>query len=348
MSDASLASQFARISRRRTAILVAGLVALLVSVALDLLAGPAELGLADIARGLVDPAGMEPRFRVILWSVRLPDALIALGVGAALGLAGIEIQTVLNNPLASPYTLGIASAATFGAALTIVLAPALPWLPGAAVLPVMALAFALGAGGVVLLVTSALGGVRETVVLFGIAMLFLCDAATALLMYLADAEAVQQIVFWTIGSLTKAGWLELGLVSLVFALVFPFSLRNVWALTLLRGGEEHARAIGVDVARLRRRAILRVSVLTAFAVCFVGSIGFVGLLGPHMARLVIGEDHRFLVPASALGGALLLSVASWLSKSLLPGVVIPVGILTAMAGVPFFLLLIMLGRRAAR
>lgn len=129
-------------------------------------------------------------------------------------------------------------------------------------------------------------------------------------------------------------------MTLCVLAVAPFSLGRVSAMTVLRGGEAQAAALGLDVARIRRAAILRASALTAFAVCFVGTIGFVGLVGPHIARLALGEDHRFLIPGSALCGALILSLASFLSKAVLPGVVIPVGILTSVVGVPVFLGLI--------
>lgn len=342
---APLHERFGRIARRRRLVLLGLVLALLASLAADLMAGPAALDAWQVLRGLIDPGSLSPRHRIILWEVRLPDALIALSVGAALGLAGVETQTILDNPLASPFTLGVSSAAVLGASTAIVLSSTLPFVPPVIALPAMALLFALASGGFVLLVVRLTGGSRETVVLFGIALVFLCNALTSALHYLADSDQTQRIVFWTIGNLTKAGWTEVAVVTAWFLAVLPFSLRHVWLLTLLRGGEAHARSLGVDVAWLRTWVILRASVLAAFAVCFVGAIGFIGLVGPHIARLLVGEDHRMLVPASALGGALLLSVASFLSKSLLPGAIIPVGILTAVVGVPVFLCLLAAQRR---
>lgn len=336
---------YASLTRRRYIALALLSAGLLLSLMLDLSAGPAGLALGDIVGGLLDPDSMDIRHRVILWQVRLPDALIAVVVGAALGLAGVETQTILDNPLASPFTLGVSAAAVLGASVAIVLTPAMPLIPQTAALPAFALVFALGAGAVILTVVRFGGGARETVVLFGIALVFLCNALTSALHYVADADAIQQIVFWTIGNLTRAGWWEVSIVTACFLVVLPFSLRHVWWMTMLRGGEAHARSAGLDVARLRVQVILRTSVLAAFAVCFVGSIGFVGLVGPHIARLLLGEDHRALVPGAAICGALMLSVASFLSKSVLPGAIVPVGILTAVIGVPVFLALLAVQRR---
>ncbi|WPZ32363.1 iron ABC transporter permease [Thalassobaculum sp. OXR-137] len=336
---------YAGLTRKRTAVLAALSTALMLSLLLDLSAGPAGLGLWDIVVGILDPDSLDPRHRVILWQVRMPDALIAVVVGACLGLAGVESQTILDNPLASPFTLGVSAAAVLGASVAIILAPSMPLIPQTAALPVLALLFALGAGMVILAVVRFGNGARETVVLFGIALVFLCNALTSALHYVADADAIQQIVFWTIGNLTKAGWWEVAIVTACFLTVLPFSLRHVWWMTMLRGGEAYARSAGLDVAKLRVQVIFRTSVLAAFAVCFVGSIGFVGLVGPHIARLLLGEDHRALVPGAVLCGALMLSVASFLSKSVLPGAIVPVGILTAVIGVPVFLGLLALQRR---
>lgn len=342
---ASTLDAYAGLTRRRYLALGLLSVGLLLSLLLDLSAGPAGLGIGDILGGIVDPESLDIRHRVILWQVRLPDALIAVVVGAALGLAGVETQTILDNPLASPFTLGVSSAAVLGASVAIVLSPAMPLIPQTATLPALALVFALGGGAVILAVVRFGGGARETVVLFGIAMVFLCNALTSALHYVADADALQQIVFWTIGNLTRAGWWEVAIVTACVAVIAPFSLRHVWWMTMLRGGEAYARSAGLDVARLRVQVVLRTSVLAAFAVCFVGSIGFVGLVGPHIARLLLGEDHRALVPGAAICGALMLSAASFLSKSVLPGAIVPVGILTAVIGVPVFLTLLAVQRR---
>jgi iron complex transport system permease protein len=335
-----LYDRYRAISLRRTLILV-GLAALtLTAFLMDIAAGPANLGIADIIRSITAPDTLEPRMQIIIWQVRMPDALIALAVGAALSLAGVETQTTLNNPLASPFTLGIASAATLGAAFFIVVAPAVGAIGHALLLPAFAFVFALAAAFTILMLSGLHGGTSSTLVLYGIALVFLCEALTAALQYVASAEVIQQIVFWNIGNLTRAGWIEVAVVSATFAVILPLSLRDVWVLTALRGGEEQAQSAGLSVKHIRLWVMVRVSILAAVAVCFVGTIGFVGLVGPHIARMLLGEDHRFLVPGACLTGAALLSLASCLSKVVVPGAIVPVGIITAIIGVPVFVLLI--------
>jgi len=180
----------------------------------------------------------------------------------------------------------------------------------------------------------------ETVVLLGIALVFAFNALVALVQFVSSQEALQQLVFWSMGSLSRATWNHVGVLAVVLAAVTPFSLLAAGRLTSLRLGEDRARSFGVDVSRLRFLALLRVSMLAATSVAFAGTIGFVGLVGPHMARLLLGEDHRFLLPASVLCGALVMSLASVASKTLVPGALMPVGIVTAIVGVPVFLLLI--------
>jgi len=306
----------------------------------DLSTGPTDIDITTLVRGILDPASLDARLHVIIWQVRLPDSLIALAVGAALGLAGVETQTVLNNPLASPYTLGISAAATLGAATAIVVQPVLSFVPVMSMLPILAFLFAVGSSMLILGLSAFHGGGASTVILYGIALVFLCNALTAALQFVASSESVEQIVFWTVGNLTKAGWIEVGIVAAAFLLLLPLSLRGVWTMTALRGGEEQARSAGIAVSRLRLFVMLRVSLLAAVSVCFVGAIGFVGLVGPHIARMILGEDHRFLIPGACLTGAAVLSLASCLSKALLPGTIVPVGIVTAIIGVPVFLALI--------
>lgn len=331
---------------RRRALVVALLgLSMVLSLSLDLLTGPSDLSPADLWGALTGTPETAPAMRVIVWQVRLPAALLALLVGAALSLAGAEMQTILDNPLASPFTLGVSSAAAFGAALAIVLGLGLPFLPPQ--LTVVANAFLFAFASVLFLQVLARGGRSDvgTLVLFGIALVFTFNALVALLQLVASPDSLQQLVFWGMGSLAEADWPAVAILSGVVAVIVPFSLLSAWRMTALRLGDERARSYGVDVGRLRFQSLLRASLLAATAVAFVGTIGFVGLVGPHVARLLTGEDHRFFLPASLLTGALVMSLASILSKALVPGLLLPVGIVTSLVGLPVFILLVHRSRR---
>ena len=344
----SLADDYRRFVWRRVLCLGGLTLAAMTALLVDIASGPSMLGLMDVFRGLLNPEGIDAGTRVIIEDIRLPYALMAVVVGACLGLAGAEMQTVLNNPLASPFTLGVGAAATLGASLVIAFNISVLGVAAHVLLPLSAFVFAAAASLLILVLSRTLGASVHAVVLFGIALLFGINAVVGLIQFMADAESVQQIVFWTMGSLARASLDKVAIVALVLALCLPFSLRNAWAMTLLRSGEEQARSLGIRVERMRLVVLMRVSLLTAAAMCFVGEIGFIGLVAPHIARLMLGEDHRFLLPGSALAGAVLLSLSSIASKLLVPGVVLPVGIVTALVGIPLFITLIIgRSRRAA-
>jgi iron complex transport system permease protein len=344
----SLAQHYRMFVWRRRAVLLAMAVLLAACFLTDIASGASAFQVRDILAGLFTPSALTRAQSVILWDVRLPYAVMAVCVGGALGLAGAEMQTVLNNPLASPFTLGVSAAATLGASLVIVFDVDPLGVGQNYAIALGAFLSAVLATFVVQALSRLYGGTIEVVVLFGIALAFAFNALVALVQFIADANTLQQVVFWSMGSLARANWSKIGVVAGVLAVCLPFSLRHVWAMTALRGGEEHARSYGIAIDRLRLIALLRVSLLAAVAVAFVGTIGFVGLVGPHMARLLLGEDHRFYLPGSMLCGAVLLSGASIASKTLIPGVLLPVGIVTALVGIPVFLTLILVQRKLPR
>ncbi len=321
-------------------------VVLATTVLLDVLTGPAGLTLFDVLGTLLHPEAADPTLRTIVWTFRLPTALMALLVGAALGIAGAEMQTILNNPLASPFTLGVSAAASLGAALAIVLGSLSQLIPSEFLIPVNAFLWALLGAAAIYGIGRIRGGSTETVVVGGVALHFLFSSGVAFLQYVASEDALQSIVFWIFGSLQGASWSRLGILATVVALAIALLLSRAWRLTALRLGDEHARSLGIEVQRLRLQTLVLISVLTATAVCFAGAIGFIGLVAPHLARMAVGEDQRFFLPMSAIYGALLVSVAALVSKAVLPGTVFPIGIATAAIGAPFFAGVALLKRRA--
>lgn len=326
--------------RRKRWLLASFAVLLLFSLLLDLALGPARYSLEEVVRALLWPDSVAAQVRVVVWEIRMPMALMALVVGAALSLAGAQMQTILNNPLASPFTLGISAAASFGAALGLAFGVKLFPVVAEYVVPLNAFVMAMLSAVLIHLMSMKRGVTAETIVLLGIALVFTFNALLALVQYFATEQAVAAVVFWTMGSLTKATWPKLGITSLVILVTLPIFVRHSWALTALRLGDDKAASFGINVPRLRFQTLALVSLLAAFPVAFVGTIGFVGLVGPHIARMLIGEDQRFFLPASLLTGALLLSVSSLVSKTLIPGAIFPIGVVTSLIGVPFFISLI--------
>ncbi|MDZ7321890.1 iron ABC transporter permease [Kosakonia sacchari] len=328
------------ILRRRVSLLALLVVFIAASMMLDFTLGPSGLPLETLWQTLVDPASADAGTRVIVWDIRMPYALMAIIVGLTLGLAGAEMQTILNNPLASPFTLGVSSAAAFGAALAIVLGIGIPGVPAQWFISANAFIFALLAALLLDGITRWTQVATSGVVLFGIALVFTFNALVSMLQFIANEDTLQGLVFWTMGSIARASWEKLGILLLALAVIMPLSMLSSWKLTSLRLGEDRAISFGINVRRLRLATLLRISILSALSVAFVGPIGFIGLVAPHIARMVFGEDHRFYLPGSALIGALVLSLASIVSKNLIDGVIIPVGIVTSLVGVPFFITII--------
>ena len=327
---------------------------MLLFVAIVLLAGiAATLGSADISVTEVYTAILARFFpghfqsdwfsETIVWGLRLHRIALAVVGGMGLAIAGAVMQGILKNPLASPFTLGISSAASFGAALAIILGAG--FVGGEWMIIGNAFVFTIVASMTVYGLAKYKGITPETMILAGIAIMYLFQAMTSFLQYVGHAEQVQEVVFWMMGSLGRSSWDKVWIVSAVIALCFPYLLLKSWDINALGAGDETATSLGVNVERTRIVCMMAVSLITASVICFTGTIGFIGLVSPHITRMIIGGDHRFLLPASALVGGLLLLAADSAARTLLAPVVMPVGIMTAFLGVPFFVYLFMKRRK---
>ena len=279
---------------------------------------------------------------ICVWKLRLPRILMGVAAGFGLGVAGCVMQGVLRNPLASPYTLGIASGAGFGASLGILAGAG--FVGGQYLVIGNAFAFALVVSFIILGLSSRRGATPESMILAGIAMMYLFTAMTMTLQYFAEAEAVKGAIFWMVGSLGRASWSKLSLVSVVLVCCVPLLILKSWDLNVLGAGDETAKSLGVQVERTRIITMVLASLLVAGIVCFTGTIGFIGLVAPHICRMVIGGDNRFLIPTSGLVGAILLVAADTVARTIMAPVILPVGIMTAYLGVPLFIYLILRGR----
>ncbi|WP_424137786.1 FecCD family ABC transporter permease [Roseomonas chloroacetimidivorans] len=329
-------------------LLLAGFAALLA----DLVVGSGTLTVREVIDGLLSPFTVDPTVRVVLWELRMPITFTAALAGIGLALAGSLMQTVLNNPLAEPFTLGISSAAGFGAALamvfgTSVLGAAADWLPAELFISVNAFVFALATVVFVTLLARRAGMGVETVTLLGIAVHFTFSALLAVAQYMADQNQLQSLVFWLLGSLLKATWMKVTINAIIVALILPLLLARAWALTALRGFGDGAVVLGIRVERLRFTMLVAAALLAASATATIGVVGFVGLVAPHMARMLVGEDQRFSLAVTAACGLLVLTLASLVSKLIIPGAVLPIGMVTSLLGLPFFLAQILHSRRRA-
>ena len=331
---------------RKVRLLGAAVAMLLVLLAVDLSTGPIELSFQQIVTTLLWPNSVELQQHTVVWILRMPLAVMALLVGAILGVAGAVMQTLLSNPLASPYTLGISASASFGAALAIVFGAVITTIPLAILLPVNAFVWTVICSTVIYIVGRYKNGEVEAIILCGVALLFLFNSGVAFLQFAASEDTLHAIVFWIFGSLQGATWLKNAMLFFVLCISLPWLLSHSWRLLALRLGDEHACSLGIDVPKLRLYMLCLVSLLTALAVCFAGAIGFIGLVAPHLARMTVGEDQRFFLPMSTAIGAGLLSIASITSKVLIPGVVLPLGIVTALFGVPFFFSMVLFQKRS--
>jgi iron complex transport system permease protein len=326
--------QYRNLIKQRILLLCILVGILLIMGMVSLCVGSSSLSLQEIIAAFFERSTLSS---VIIWKLRLPRMVMAFLVGWALALGGTITQAILRNPLASPFTLGVASGAGFGAVMGIVFSNGL----AREVVAGTSFGFAMFTSLLIYGVARLKSATSETLILAGVAIMFLFSSLTSFVQYTATLEEVHEMVFWFFGSLSKAGWPEITIACLMIFPPFPLIISRAWDLNLLMTGDESASSLGVNVSTLRIGGIFLTALMTAGVICFTGVIGFIGLVAPHIARMLIGSDHRFLIPASALLGAILVVGADILSRIIWPPQVIPIGIMTSFLGVPFFFYLLM-------
>ena len=296
----------------------------------------------------------EAASNTVIWDIRLPRIVAAILVGAILATSGAVMQCVLNNPLASASTLGVSQGAAFGAALGIIVFGGGVISSGSANVavavnnPYIVTLCAFIFGSLSTLIILALTRLKKTLgpsglILAGVALSSLFTGGSTLLQYFADETKISAVVFWTFGNLGSAGWGEILILAIVFALSFCYFMLNRWNYNAMRSGIDTAQSLGVNTKALLLISMTICSLTAAIAVSFVGIISFVGLVAPHMMRKFVGDDYRFLIPCSAIGGALLLIIADTFARLVISPVVLPVGAITAFLGAPVFLILLLKG-----
>lgn len=331
-------------SSRGTLLLLGLVVALLAAAVLSAVSGQTPITPGEVLGSLLHRLGIDagtlpahPQGENTLWVARFPRIVLGLFVGAALGCAGALMQGVFGNPLAEPGVIGISSGAAVGACGMIVLTSATGALTGSLTTAAAAFAGGLVTTFVVYALARSNGRTEVvTLVLTGVAINAFTSGVLAFLVFAASPAAREQIVFWQLGSLNGATWQSVAIVAPMVALglVAAMSLRR--KLDLLALGERAARHLGVNVERLRQVVIILVALLTSAGVAFTGIIAFIGLVVPHLVRMVAGPGHRALIPCSALGGALCLVLADLVARTAVANAELPLGMLTSLVGGPFF------------
>ena len=301
-------------------ILILGLISLIVC-AIDLFIGVGEL----VPRDLLSLNDLQ---KTILFKIRMPEMATALIVGMILGLAGACMQTILDNPLASPFTLGVSSAAGFGASLFLLLGISINLIAfGAIGFAIIAIIF-------VYIISRRNFAHTSSMILAGIAVKFFFDSLTSLMQYISTDETLSSIVFWLFGSVSNTNPKQIAILFASFILAFILIIKDSHKLTSLRFGEDRAKSLGVDVKRVKIKTFMIVSILSSIGVSFAGVIGFIGVIAPHLARKILGEDQRYYLIGSSLIGSILLVFSSGLSKIVKPGAILPIGIIASLVGLP--------------
>ncbi|CAN5386939.1 iron chelate uptake ABC transporter family permease subunit [soil metagenome] len=315
-----------------------GVVTLAGSAAVAITLGPAGLSVGEVASIVVGHLGgtaadVTPIRDGIVWDLRLPRTLLAALCGAGLGLCGAIMQSLLRNPLADPFVLGISSGASTGAVLIVILGV------GSGLIGLSSGAFigAVISFALVLLLAHAAGGTPDRVILAGVAATQLFSALTSFIVITsADPEQTRGVMFWLLGSLGGADWLDVALCAAVVAVGLVVCLTHSRALDAFAFGEDAASSLGVNVWRVRVTLLLATALMTAVIVSVAGAIGFVGLVLPHAARALVGSNHRRLLPASALIGSIFLVWVDAVARTAIAPQELPAGVVTAPVGVPAF------------
>lgn len=337
-----------RIQRRRRALMLAAMIVLtLFSVGASCFAGVADVTPSRLLATVFSGGAAEPLTSTeltVLTRLRLPRIIMALLGGMGLGVSGLIMQAITGNSMASPFTTGLSNAAAMGAAVVIVFelrfmgSMQLSTVCGAFVMALICSALVYG-------IASAKGFGNTTIVLVGIALNYFFSALNSGMQYIANEDKLASIVNWTFGSLSSSTWAQIGVVGAVLLLTLPWLFSRAWHYNLLSTGDESALALGVNVRMLRLVSGMMITLIASSIISFTGVIGFVGLVAPHIARLLVGGDHRTLFPLTALVGGALLVLADLAGRTVASPVVIPVGIVVSFIGVPVFLYLILRERK---
>jgi iron complex transport system permease protein len=331
-----------------TAALIIGIISLVLAVSI----GSVYIPPGDVFRIIMNnifganlPEHITDGQSAIIWYSRLPRALLAFCAGAALSVSGAVMQSVLRNPLASSYTLGVSSGASLGASLVIFMGFSLPLIP-LMTLPILGFSFGLGTILLVIGVSSRIDRRMEnhTIILFGMVISLFINSVTTLI-FAFYREGVQRMVFWQMGSFSLRDWQPVYILAAIGLVGIIFITRFKWQLDIMTFGEEQAHTVGVSVKRTKLILLVSAAALTGSTIAFVGVIGFVDLVAPHIVRRIYGSAHKYVIPMSAVAGGAFMVLSDLAARTVTSPVELPVGAVTAIIGAPFFAYIYFGGRK---
>lgn len=338
------------IGKKRFVIIIMFVILIIISLA-SIMAGSSGLSIIDVFKTLIGKGTLQTN--AIILKVRLPRIATAAVVGCALSLTGCVMQSVLRNPLASASTLGVSQGASFGATVAIVCLGAgvqhNATASGAVNIsnPYLVTICAFVGGMICVIVILGLSRIKSispsSMVLSGVALGALFTGGTTLIQYFADDVVLASVVYWTFGDLGRPSWMEILIIFVIFIGAFIYFMLNCWSYNAIQSGEETAKSLGINVNGLMLISMAVGTLLAAAAVSFVGIISFIGLIAPHIMRKFVGDDYRFLLPASALAGACVLLISDLFGRMIVSPVILPIGAITSFLGAPLFIYLIYKG-----
>lgn len=330
--------QYKNYNKRRLIIIFALLVSLFICTQITMFVGAFDINSKNIKDFWTSGSSVNK----IIINIRLPRIIAAILTGAVLSVSGTVSQSLMRNPLASPFTLGISSSAAFGAAFAILfLVDNLESFPyGQYIIGISAFLWSLVSILFIIFLSKMKNFNPQTIILSGVVFSSLFGAGISAMQYFANDVQLSNMIFWSFGDMGRASWNDIFLVSVFFCFGFIFFIKKSWSYNLLKTGDDYAKSLGLNPEKIRLQGMIIASLITALTVAFYGMIGFVGLLGPHIMRRIIGNNELFLIPSSAIFGALLLLLADTFSRTIISPVILPVGIITSFLGAPLFIYLL--------
>ncbi|MDO4763294.1 MAG: iron ABC transporter permease [Flavobacteriaceae bacterium] len=329
--------EYKNYNKRRLTIIFALLILLLLSIQVALLIGSFEVNFQNIKDFWTDENSTINR---VITQIRMPRVVASVLTGAVLSVAGVVSQSLMRNPLASPFTLGISSSSAFGAAFAILFLVEQVGAYSQYIIGFSAFLWSMVSIVLIIILSRMKNSNPQTIILSGVVLSALFSAGISALQYFANDVQLANMVFWSFGDMGRSGWEDIALVFGCFCIGFIYFMKKSWSYNLLKTGDDYAKSLGINPEKIRLQGMILASLITALTVAFYGMIGFVGLLGPHIMRRIIGNNEMFLIPSSAVFGALLLLLADTFARTIISPIILPVGIVTSFLGAPLFIYLL--------